>query len=68
VGILGEAEYIVSKNRNEGLVRNRMRCEKEYALFTDLEEFNHHASSQFPISNLNGIEDFEPEHNDNQPF
>ena len=32
----GEAEYIVAKNRNGGLIRNRMRFEAEYTLFSDL--------------------------------
>jgi replicative DNA helicase len=32
-----EAEYIVSKNRNGGLLRNRMRFEPEYTLFSDLD-------------------------------
>ncbi|MDP2686755.1 MAG: replicative DNA helicase [Aequorivita sp.] len=33
-----EAEYIIAKNRNGGLVRNRMKFEKEFTLFSDLEE------------------------------
>lgn len=32
-----QAEYIVAKNRNGGLVRNRMRFEKEFTHFSDLE-------------------------------
>ncbi|AUC15443.1 replicative DNA helicase [Tenacibaculum sp. SZ-18] len=35
---LGEAEYIVAKNRNGGLVRARMKFEAEYTLFSDLEK------------------------------
>lgn len=32
----GEAEYIVAKNRNGGLVRNRMKFEARYTLFEDM--------------------------------
>lgn len=38
VSCRGEAEYIISKNRNGGLVRNRMRFEPHYTLFSDIEE------------------------------
>jgi replicative DNA helicase len=34
----GECEYIVAKNRNGGLIRNRMQFEGKYTLFSDLEE------------------------------
>lgn len=34
----GEAEYIIAKNRNGGLVRNRMRFEARYTLFSDIDE------------------------------
>jgi len=44
----GQAEYIVAKNRNGGLIRSRVRFEKEYALFSDLDDFN--GSNQFPVS------------------
>ena len=32
-----QAEYIVAKNRNGGLVKNRMKFEGKYTLFSDLE-------------------------------
>ena len=32
-----ECEYIVAKNRNGGLIRNRMKFEGRYTLFSDLE-------------------------------
>ncbi len=35
----GQAEYIVAKNRNGGLVRNRMRFEGRYTNFSDLDDF-----------------------------
>lgn len=36
----GEAEYIIAKNRNGQLVRNRMRFEARYTLFSDLDDFD----------------------------
>lgn len=33
----GEAEYFIAKNRNGGLTRNRMKFEKHYARFGELE-------------------------------
>lgn len=36
----GEAEYIVAKNRNGGLTRNRMRFIAEYTLFSDIENYH----------------------------
>ncbi len=33
-----EAEYIVAKNRNGGLIKNRMKFNGKYTLFSDLEE------------------------------
>lgn len=33
----GEAEYIVAKNRNGGLVRGRMKFEGRYTLFSDID-------------------------------
>ena len=33
-----EAEYIVSKNRNGGLIRNRMKFEGRFTLFSDIED------------------------------
>lgn len=35
---VNEAEYIVAKNRNGGLVRNRMAFEKTFTLFSDLDD------------------------------
>lgn len=43
-----QAEYIVAKNRNGGLTRNRMSFEPSYTLFSDLEEFDY---QQIPLSN-----------------
>lgn len=33
-----QAEYIIAKNRNGGLVRNRMKFEGKFTLFSDLED------------------------------
>lgn len=33
-----EAEYIVAKNRNGGLVKSRMRFEKQFTHFSDLDD------------------------------
>lgn len=33
----GEAEYIIAKNRNGGLVRNRMKFQAKYTKFSDIE-------------------------------
>jgi len=38
----GEAEYIVAKNRNGGLIRNRMKFEGRFTLFSDIEDNFHH--------------------------
>jgi len=38
----GEAEYIVAKNRNGGLIRNRMKFEGKFTLFSDIEDNFHH--------------------------
>jgi replicative DNA helicase len=38
VSCVGEAEYIISKNRNGGLVRNRMKFEGRYTRFSDIDE------------------------------
>lgn len=38
VPCVGEAEYIVAKNRNGGLVRNRMKFTAKYTKFSDLED------------------------------
>ncbi len=35
----GEAKYILTKNRNGDLVRNRMGFEGQYTRFFDLEDF-----------------------------
>lgn len=35
---LGEAEYIIAKNRNGGLVRNRMKFEGRFTRFADIDE------------------------------
>lgn len=34
-----EAEYMIAKNRNGGLTRNRMRFQGRYTLFSDLESY-----------------------------
>ena len=55
----GEAEYIVAKNRNGGLVRNRMAFEGQFTLFSDLEE------PEIPhIPMPKSQDDFQPMHND----
>jgi len=60
----GECEYIVAKNRNGGLVRNRVGFEAKYTLFSDLEE---QEPDLVPVS---AAEAFDlPEHdNDDLPF
>lgn len=37
VSCIDEAEYIIAKNRNGGLVRNRMKFKAEYTKFSDIE-------------------------------
>lgn len=54
---VGEAEYIVAKNRNGGLVRNRMKFEAEFTKFSDMEEEDEQAPIEFP-----------EEDNDDLPF
>jgi len=55
----GEAEYIVAKNRNGGLVRNIMGFESKFTNFYDLEEpkLNHIALP--PTDAITGIDDDE---------
>lgn len=40
VPCLGEAEYIVAKNRNGGLVKNRMKFQGRYTNFENIDEYN----------------------------
>lgn len=47
VQTVNEAEYIVAKNRNGALVRNRMRFEGKYTLFSDLEDDNTWDDNEF---------------------
>lgn len=53
----GEAEYIVSKNRNGALVRNRMKFEAKYTLFSDLEASDTFNQSPIPPSALPSYND-----------
>ncbi len=43
----GEAEYIVAKNRNGALVKNRMKFEGRYTLFSDL-DVDEYKAKEFP--------------------
>lgn len=65
----GEAEYIVAKNRNGGLIRNRMKFEAQYTLFSNLDDsFNHYEK---PLPNLEPNDVFENsdiQNNGDMPF
>jgi replicative DNA helicase len=52
----GEAEYIVAKNRNGGLIRNRMGFEGRYTNFHDLDEPK---PNQLPLSPIAEISAFQ---------
>lgn len=54
-----QAEYIVAKNRNGGLTRNRMRFDKKYTLFSDLDEYGDYIPP--PPNYTPSADDFEPQ-------
>ena len=56
ISCIGEAEYIVAKNRNGGLVRNRMKFDAKYTKFSDI------------IESENEAFDFTEENKDDIPF
>lgn len=51
----GQAEYIVAKNRNGGLVRDRMKFEGRYTNFTNIDDFED--------SELDVVQEVKPEPN-----
>lgn len=59
----GQAEYIVAKNRNGGLVRNRMRFDAKYTLFSDLDQHNDDDHLNLPLPSWEDMND-----QDNTPF
>ncbi|AVR47235.1 replicative DNA helicase [Christiangramia fulva] len=66
-----EAEYIIAKNRNGGLVRNRMRFLPKYTLFSDLDEEFDEKEFQpaLPPTNMNPNDAFGNDNPDNDvPF
>ena len=79
ISCVGEAEYIVAKNRNGGLVKNRMKFEGKYTRFSDIDEPDQDFSNDDmfepsrpqPNNNLSGAFD-EPskpeEDHDDLPF
>lgn len=57
----GECEYIIAKNRNGGLVRNRMKFEGRFTLFSDLEEsYESMINKEVPVGSVNDAF-FDPE-------
>lgn len=53
----GQAEYIVAKNRNGGLVRNRMRFDAKYTLFSDLDQHNDDNHVDLPLPSWEDMND-----------
>lgn len=58
----GQAEYIIAKNRNGGLVKGRMGFEGQYTRFYDLDQ---QPINPIPMTNIG---DFQPLDDEDQPF
>ncbi|MDB0600298.1 replicative DNA helicase [Tenacibaculum maritimum] len=60
-----QAEYIVAKNRNGGLVKNRMKFEGKYTLFSDLESDYDFQEENLPSVSPSDAFEFNNEPDDN---
>lgn len=69
VSCTGEAEYIIAKNRNGGLVRNRMKFVGKYTDFSNIDDFeSYHQEYSFPKPNNDFQNAFSDNDDDEMPF
>jgi len=59
-----QAEFIVAKNRNGGLIKARINFQKEYTLFTDIENSFYNENNNIPLANPKEVFGYE----DDAPF